>query len=52
MWIAIRRRSADFAPGSFAEGDGVLVARAMRKLVPGERLTINYGPAELVSILL
>ena len=48
VWLAVR--SSGFTPGTFAEGDGVLVARAMRALSPGERLTINYGPAELVTV--
>lgn len=40
---------AKFASGTFAEGDGVLLVRAIRALMPGERLTLNYGPAELVT---
>ena len=40
---------APLQPGSLVEGDGVLRARAARRILPGERLTLNYGPSELVS---
>mmetsp|Transcript_87349 Transcript_87349/g.174462 ORF Transcript_87349/g.174462 Transcript_87349/m.174462 type:complete len:198 (-) Transcript_87349:661-1254(-) len=42
------RRSAQ-TPGAIEEGDGLLRVRAIRALAAGERVTINYGPAELVN---
>ena len=40
---------AKFSPGTLVDSDGVLHVRAIRALLPGERLTLNYGPAELVT---
>ena len=45
----VETRKAAHAPGTLVTGDGVLVVRALRKIREGERLTINYGPADLVT---
>ena len=34
-------------PGTLVPTDGVLLVKSLRAMMPGERLTLNYGPADL-----
>ena len=40
---------AHFFPGSIVKDDGILTAKALRPIEPGERLTLCYGPKDLPS---
>ena len=40
---------AHFFPGSVVSDDGILTAKALRPIQPGERLTLCYGPKDLPS---
>ena len=42
-------KGSPHSAGSFFPGEGVLVCRAIGQLMSGQRLTLNYGPADLVT---